>query len=236
MSKSAVDCKNGLTFTVYDWQYAGLNVQVTGDYIARVRIYYISIYSKYETERYNRLWSKSAVDCKSAHLSIFRTHFTFLVERISNQKLETILPRARGLDQDDNQSVKSRLCTTTQLELKENEGLSPSFIVSFYPDSCSPCMSEIILCWRRSTETAEGLVEPEFCPSTDLALFHGTLFWCFRLFTFLTLFRISQLFGLSITDMTEETWFVEVHIWCIKISTVRVSHFHPWLEAFALGL
>ena len=45
--------------------------------------------------------------------------------------------------------------------------------------------------------------------------------------------RISNFFGLSTTD---ETWLVEMRIWCIKIGIVLVLHFNPWVEASAGGL
>jgi hypothetical protein len=37
-------------------------------------------------------------------------------------------------------------------------------------------------------------------------------------------------------SITEETWVVEMHIWCIKIGNVLVLHFNPWVEASAGGL
>jgi hypothetical protein len=61
-------------------------------------------------------------------------------------------------------------------------------------------------------------------PSTDLAQFHGTLFGfhptALSVFTS-SFFRISNFFDLSIT---EQTWVVEMHIWCIKIVNVLISH------------
>jgi hypothetical protein len=51
-----------------------------------------------------------------------------------------------------------------------------------------------------------------------------------RLFQFSQFFpRISKFFDLSIT---EETWIVEMRIWCIKI----VLHFNLWVEASVGGL
>jgi hypothetical protein len=47
------------------------------------------------------------------------------------------------------------------------------------------------------------------------------------------IFRISNFFGLS---TTEETWVVEMCIWCIKIGIVIVLHFNPWVKASAGGL
>jgi hypothetical protein len=46
-------------------------------------------------------------------------------------------------------------------------------------------------------------------------------------------FRISYFFDLSITD---EKWVVEMCIWCIKIVSVWVLHFHHWVDAFAGGV
>jgi hypothetical protein len=67
-----------------------------------------------------------------------------------------------------------------------------------------------------------------------LAQFHGTVFGGFYgSFTDFTFFRISNFFGLSIT---EETLLVEMRIWCIKIGVILVFHFNPWVEAFAGGL
>jgi hypothetical protein len=45
--------------------------------------------------------------------------------------------------------------------------------------------------------------------------------------------RISNFFDLSIT---EETWVVEMRIWCIKIINIFVLHFNSWVEASAGGL
>jgi hypothetical protein len=44
---------------------------------------------------------------------------------------------------------------------------------------------------------------------------------------------LSYILDLSIA---EETWVVEMRIWCIKIVNVFVLHFSPWVEAFAGGL
>jgi hypothetical protein len=41
---------------------------------------------------------------------------------------------------------------------------------------------------------------------------------------------LVNFFGLSTTD---ETWLVEMRIWCIKIGIVLVLHFNPWVEASA---
>jgi hypothetical protein len=46
-------------------------------------------------------------------------------------------------------------------------------------------------------------------------------------------FWISSSLDLSIT---EETWVVEMCIWCIKICNVLVLHFNPWFEATTGGL
>jgi hypothetical protein len=43
----------------------------------------------------------------------------------------------------------------------------------------------------------------------------------FGSFIVFTIFRISYFFGLSTTD---ETWLVEMHIWCIKIGIVLVLY------------
>jgi hypothetical protein len=51
--------------------------------------------------------------------------------------------------------------------------------------------------------------------------------------SFHNFFRISNFFGLSIT---EETLLVEIRIWCIKIGIVLVLHINPWVEASAGGL
>jgi hypothetical protein len=67
----------------------------------------------------------------------------------------------------------------------------------------------------------------------DLAQFHGTIFGVFGSFIVVTIFRISYFFGLSTTD---ETWLVEMRIWCIKIGIVLVLYFNPWVEASAGGL
>jgi hypothetical protein len=50
--------------------------------------------------------------------------------------------------------------------------------------------------------------------------FHGTLGFFFRVFTVLP-FRISNFFGLSITD---GTWFVKMRVWYIKIGIVWNVH------------
>jgi hypothetical protein len=50
----------------------------------------------------------------------------------------------------------------------------------------------------------------------------GWQLWIRRLFQFSLFFRISNYFDLSIT---EETWVVEIRIWCIKIVNVLVLHF-----------
>jgi hypothetical protein len=52
-------------------------------------------------------------------------------------------------------------------------------------------------------------------------------------FSFHYFFRISNFFDLSIA---EETWVVEMCIWCIKIVNVLVLYFNPWVEASAGGL
>jgi hypothetical protein len=59
----------------------------------------------------------------------------------------------------------------------------------------------------------------------DLAQFHDTVFRIpffqrGRSLTATILFRISNFFGLSIT---EETLLVEMRIWCIKIGNVKAS-------------
>jgi hypothetical protein len=46
-------------------------------------------------------------------------------------------------------------------------------------------------------------------------------------------FRIFNFFDLSIA---EETWVVEMCIWCINIVNVLVLHSNPWIEASAGGL
>jgi hypothetical protein len=58
-------------------------------------------------------------------------------------------------------------------------------------------------------------------------LFSGS----FTVFTII--FRISNFFGLSIT---EETLLVEMRIWCINIGIVLFLDFNPWVEASAGGL
>jgi hypothetical protein len=58
--------------------------------------------------------------------------------------------------------------------------------------------------------------------------FHQTALPVFTFF-----FRISNFFDLSIA---EETWIVEMRIWCIKIGNVLVLHFNPWVEVSADGL
>jgi hypothetical protein len=45
--------------------------------------------------------------------------------------------------------------------------------------------------------------------------------------------RISNFFDPSIT---EETWVVEICIWCIKIGNVLVLHFNRWVKVSAGGL
>jgi hypothetical protein len=82
--------------------------------------------------------------------------------------------------------------------------------------------------------------------STDVAQFHGTEFGFFGSFTVFTIFRISNFFGLSTIDWLidylrfyvplDETWLVEMRIWCIKIGIVLGLHFNPWVEASAGGL
>jgi hypothetical protein len=37
-------------------------------------------------------------------------------------------------------------------------------------------------------------------------------------------------------SITEETWLVEMCIWCIKIAIVLVLQFKPWVEASAGGV
>jgi hypothetical protein len=73
--------------------------------------------------------------------------------------------------------------------------------------------------------------------STDLASFHGILFFGFLFISSSVqsnvCFRISKLYGLCVK---EETSFVEMHIWCIKIIIVLVLYFNPWVEASAGGL
>ena len=49
----------------------------------------------------------------------------------------------------------------------------------------------------------------------------------------LIVFWISNVFGLSIT---EETLFVEMRIWCIKIHTVHYLLCYHWVDASAGGL
>jgi hypothetical protein len=60
-------------------------------------------------------------------------------------------------------------------------------------------------------------------PSTDLVQFHGIVFGFFGSFTVFTIFRISNFFDLSTTD---ETWLVEMRIWCIKIGIVLVLYYN----------
>ena len=55
----------------------------------------------------------------------------------------------------------------------------------------------------------------------------------FRLFYSFHNFSDFNFFGLSTTD---ETWLVEMRIWCIKIGNVLVLHLNPWVEASAGGL
>jgi hypothetical protein len=59
---------------------------------------------------------------------------------------------------------------------------------------------------------------------------HSIFFGSFIVFTIL---RISNFFGLSSTD---ETWLVEMCIWCIKICIVLILRFNPWVEASVGGL
>ena len=54
-----------------------------------------------------------------------------------------------------------------------------------------------------------------------LAQFHGTVFGFVGFYNFHIVFPEFQLFGLS---MTEETWKVEIRIWCIKIGIALVLH------------
>jgi hypothetical protein len=54
----------------------------------------------------------------------------------------------------------------------------------------------------------------------DLGSFSFYIFLC----------RISNFFDLSIT---EETWLVEMRIWCIKTVNVFVLHFIPGVVAYA---
>jgi hypothetical protein len=68
-------------------------------------------------------------------------------------------------------------------------------------------------------KTKDYLPHAYLYPSTDLAQFHGTVFYSFHDF----LFRISNFFGLS---TTQETWLVEMRIWCIKIGIVLVLHLY----------
>ena len=57
---------------------------------------------------------------------------------------------------------------------------------------------------------------------TDLAQFHGTLFGLHPTALSVFIFRgISNFFDLNIT---EETWVVEMHIWCIKIGNLLALH------------
>jgi hypothetical protein len=51
--------------------------------------------------------------------------------------------------------------------------------------------------------------------------------------TVFTFFPISNFLEPSITG---ENWVVEMRIWCIKIFSVLVLHFNPWVEVFAGGL
>jgi hypothetical protein len=60
------------------------------------------------------------------------------------------------------------------------------------------------------------------------------LFSFFRFFyRFQFFFKISNFFGVGTTD---ETWFVEMCICCMKIGIVLVLYFKPWVEASAGGL
>jgi hypothetical protein len=63
--------------------------------------------------------------------------------------------------------------------------------------------------------------------------FHDIVFFFRLIYSFHDVFRISNFFGLRIT---EETKVVEMHIWCIKIGIVLVLHFNPWVKASAGGL
>jgi hypothetical protein len=53
------------------------------------------------------------------------------------------------------------------------------------------------------------------------------------LFQFSHFFRISNFFDKSIT---EETWLVQMCMWCIQIVNVLVLHFNHWVEVSAGGL
>jgi hypothetical protein len=55
----------------------------------------------------------------------------------------------------------------------------------------------------------------------------------FSSFRFHIFFRIFNFFDLS---FTEETWVVEMRIWCIKIGNVLVLHFNPWVQVSAGAL
>jgi hypothetical protein len=59
---------------------------------------------------------------------------------------------------------------------------------------------------------------------------HSICFLFRFFFTVFTIFWISYFFGLSTTD---ETWLVEMHIWCMKFGIVLVLYFSPWVEASA---
>jgi hypothetical protein len=48
-------------------------------------------------------------------------------------------------------------------------------------------------------------------------------------------FRIFKFFGLHMS-ITEETYFVEMRIWCIKLGIVEDLHLNPLVEASAGGL
>jgi hypothetical protein len=39
-----------------------------------------------------------------------------------------------------------------------------------------------------------------------------------------------------VCNINEETWIVEMHIWCIETGMVLVLHFYHWVEASASGL
>jgi hypothetical protein len=88
-------------------------------------------------------------------------------------------------------------------------------------------MTLILIGWRTSLserlEHCEGLPEHAECikmfrqsvVSSQVTFYQGS-------------FRISNFCGLS---TTEETWLIEIRIWCIKIDIVLVLHFNPWVEA-----
>jgi hypothetical protein len=58
--------------------------------------------------------------------------------------------------------------------------------------------------------------------------------WFFRLFYSLHNISDYQLFRPQST--TDESWLVEMRIWCIQIGIVLVLYFNPWVEASAGGL